>query len=136
MKKLIPVLLVVIFFSCSKKSDPAPTTSDLLSQHTWVFAAMTSTDATFQAAGQILIGSEWSFKTDKSLVISISISGSTATITGTWSLSVDGKTITINSSVTGTTAASEMEIISITSSALQVKETSSGAVNTYTFNAK
>jgi hypothetical protein len=69
-------------------------------------------------------------------VISFIISGSTASITETWSLSTDSKTITISSSAAGAATSSEMEIISITTSTLQVKETSAGVVNTYTFNAK
>ena len=136
MKKLIPVLLVVIFFSCSKKSDPAPTPSMLLSQHTWVLAVLTSTDASIQTASQILIGSEWSFKEDKSVLVSISISGALTSVGGIWSLSSDGKTITMSNGVPGTTSVSEFEIVNLTSSSLKVTESHSGVVNTYTFNAK
>jgi len=136
-KKLIYLLAIgLIMASCSKKEDPAPTTESLLSQNTWVLNSLTSTDVDFQNSGQVLIGSEWSFKSDKSFALHVNYSGLDFTFSGSWTLSADKKKITLTSNVGGTPSTSELEIISLTASDLQLKESVSGMVNKYTFSKK
>jgi len=138
MKKKLIFLVSVAFIiaSCSKKEDPAPTIEGLLSQNTWVLNSLTSTDIDFQNSGQVLIGSEWSFKSDKTLSLHVNYSGLDLTFTGSWTLSTDKTKITLTSNLGGTPSTSEMEIISLTASALQLKESVSGMVNNYTFSKK
>lgn len=130
------LMAVVVLSSCSKRDDPAPTTAGMLSQNTWVLATLSSTDPDFQTTGQVLIGSEWSFKSDKSFSLYVNYSGLNMTFTGTWSMSSDNKKVNVTSNISGSPAASEMEIVSISASALQLKESDSGMVNTYTFTKK
>lgn len=139
MKRKLIFLVVagLIMASCSsKKEDPAPTTQNLLTQNTWVLNSLTSTDANFQNTGQVLIGSEWSFKSDKSFSLHVNYNGLDLTFSGSWSLSSDNTKLTVTSNVSGTPATSEMEIISLTSSGLQLKESVSGMVNDYSFSKK
>ncbi len=138
MKKLCLFLLVnVALFSCSKKDDPVPSTpGQLLSQNTWLLTSLTSTDTDFESAGQVLLNSEWSFKTDKSFSIVANVSSINVTFVGTWALSADEKVITVNSNYMGTPATSVFEIVSLTATTLQVKEVISGMTNTYTFTKK
>ncbi len=139
MKSKIIFLVVagLIMVSCSsKKEDPVPTTENLLTQNTWVLNGLTSTDADFQNTGQVLIGSEWSFKTDKSFSLHVNYNGVDLTFSGSWSLSTDNTKLTVTSNVSGTPATGEMEITSLTSSVLQLKESIAGMVNNYSFSKK
>lgn len=138
MRKCTTLLIIttLALSSCSKKNDPTPSTDQLLVQHTWLLNSLTSTDADFQTSGQVLIGSAWSFKSDKSFTLHVTYTGLDMTFTGSWTLSADNKKITLTSNMGGTPTTSEMEIILLSSSALQLKETITGMVNNYTFSAK
>ena len=138
MKKIFGIVLVVLLgvSSCSKKDDPAPTTESMLAQNTWVLISLTSTDPDFQNTGQVLIGSEWSFKSDKTFGLYVNYMGVDLTFTGNWSLSSDKKKITLTSDFGGTMSTTELQIIVLTTTALQVKETVSGMVNNYSFSKK
>lgn len=130
------VFAALIVASCSKKEDPVPAEENLLSQNTWVLNSLTSTDPDFQNSGQVLIGSEWSFKSDKSFSLHVNYGGVDLTFSGSWSLSSDHTRLSVTSNIGGTPSTSEMEIISLTSTALQLKESISGTVNNYSYTKK
>lgn len=138
MKKYSHLLLIllVVLSSCSKKEDPAPTQTQLLSQNTWILGSLTSSDPDIQSSGQILLGSEWSFKSDKSFLLYISVNGVNLSFPGTWSISSDEKTITLTTNMSGTPATTQMTIITLTASALHLKEIYNGITSEYTFTKK
>jgi hypothetical protein len=127
---------LLLWASCSKKEDPTPVTPNQLIVGTWILSDLASTDPDFQSSGQILIGSEWAFNEDKTFLIKASVSGIDVSFPGTWSLSADGKTLTVTASYAGTPGASTMTIITLTASQLVVEESTDGITNTYTFSAK
>ncbi len=135
MRKWMTLLLVIAgLSSCSKKDEPAPTTFQLISQHTWILNTLSSTDANFQSSGQLLIGSDWQFRSDHVFSLHVAVSGVQMTFTGTWGLSDDEKIISLSSNMAGTFQTSQMEIQSVTTSSLKLKEVASGMTNTYTFS--
>lgn len=127
---------LLLWGACSKKDDPTPTAPDQQIERTWILSDLTSTDPDFQSSGQILIGSEWTFNKDKTFLIKASVSGIDVSFPGTWSLSADGKTLTVTGSYAGTPGASTMTIITLTATQLVVEESTDGITNTYTFSAK
>ena len=137
MKRIVYLLMGLIFWAaCSKKDDPTPQTPTQLLAHTWVLNALTSTDPDFQLSGQVLVGSEWTFNTNKTYLLKASVSGIDVSIPGTWSLSLDNKTLTVTTNYLGTPAASSMTIISLSATQLVLEESSDGMTNTYTFSVK
>lgn len=127
---------LLLWGACSKKDDPAPVTPAQQIERTWMLSNLTSTDPDFQSSGQVLIGSEWTFNNDKTFLLKASVSGIEVSFPGTWSLSVDGKTLTVSTSYLGAPATSVMTIITLTANQLVVEETTDGITNTYTFAAK
>lgn len=137
MKKLILTFLIgSLVFACSKKDDPTPQSPDQLLVRTWVLNALTSTDPDFQSSGQLLLGSEWTFKGDKTFSLKASVSGIDLTFTGSWSLAADEQTLTVTSNYGGTPVTSDMTILSVTAAQLVLEESVDGMTNTYTFSAK
>jgi Lipocalin-like domain len=130
------VLIGFLAFACSKKDDPTPVVPDQQIVGTWILNDLASTDPDFQSSGQILIGSEWTFNNDKTFLIKASVSGIDLSFPGTWSLSADGKTLTVTASYGGTPGASSMTIIALTATQLVVEESTDGVTSTYTFSAK
>lgn len=122
--------------SRSKKEDPVPAEENLLSQNAWALNTLTSTDPDFQNSGQVLIGSEWSFKSDKSFSQHVNYGGLDLTFSGSWTLSTDHTRLSVTSNIGGTPTTSEMEIIFLTSTPLQLKESVSGMVNNYSYTKK
>jgi hypothetical protein len=127
---------LILWGSCSKKDDPTPVVPDQLIVGTWILSDLASTDPDFQSSGQILIGSEWTFNNDKTFLIKASVSGIDVSFPGTWSLSADGKTLTVTASYAGTSDLTTLTIITLTASQLVVEELTDGITNTYTFSAK
>jgi Lipocalin-like domain len=130
------VFIGLLVLACSKKDDPTPVVPDQQIVGTWILNDLASTDPDFQSSGQILIGSEWTFNNDKTFLIKASVSGIDLSFPGTWSLSADGKTLTVTASYGGTPGASSMTIIALTATQLVVEESTDGVTSTYTFSAK
>jgi hypothetical protein len=137
MKKFILVLaLGTLASSCSKKEDPTPQAPDQLLVRAWVLNVLESTDPDFQTSGQVLVGSEWTFNANNTFLLKASANGIEVSFPGTWSLSSDGKTLTVTSDYLGTPVDSSMKILALTSAQLILEESSDGMTNTYTFSAK
>lgn len=137
MKKWIILASVVFVLSaCNKKSDPTPETATQLISRAWVLSAFTSTDPNFQVSGQVLIGSEWTFRSDKSFELKAVMSSMNVTFNGTWSLSADNKVLTLGYDNGGSPITSEMTISTLTTSQLVLGESIPGMSNTYTFVPK
>lgn len=129
---LILSLSLMAIWSCSKKSDPAPSNTQLLTQNTWILSSFTSTDATTQSASVILIGTQWLFKTDKTFTITVTISGISGSSGGTWSFSSDEKMI----SITSGTSSGSLTIVTLNSTNLDLSEVAGTITNTYKFVKK
>ena len=127
---------LVVLASCSKKDDPVPATPEQQIARTWILSGLTSTDPDFQSSGQLLIGSSWTFNKDKTFLLKASVSGIEVSFPGTWSLSADGKTLTVTASYAGTPGASTMTIVTLSATQLVVEESADGMTNTYTFSVK
>jgi hypothetical protein len=137
MKNRIWLLFVVLLaFGCSKKDDPTPQTPDQLIVRTWVLNVLTSTDPDFQTSGQILVGSQWTFNADNTFLLKASVTGIDVSFPGSWSLSADGKALTVTTSYAGTSDASTMTVITLTAAQLVLEESTDGVTNTYTFSAE
>lgn len=134
----VKILLIglIIWTGCSKKDDPVPLTSGQQISRTWILTALTSTDPDFQTSVQILVGSEWTFDSDKTFLMKASVSGMDISFPGNWSLSDDGKTLTVTTDYGGSPASADMTILILTATQLVLEENMGGTVNTYTFSVK
>lgn len=122
-------LSLVLLSSCSK-NDPAPSKTQLLTQGTWVLGTFTSTNILEHTAGQILVGTEWKFNTDKTFRIYTSGVPSDG---GTWFLSSDE----LKLHVTNVSGSAALEITILTSDKLEFNESDgSPVVNNYKFARK
>ncbi len=137
MKKLILlVAMVSLVAACNKKDDPTPQTPDQLLIRTWVLQSLTSTDPDFQESGQMLLGSSWTFGTGNTYQLQTSVAGFELTFSGSWSMSDDGKTLTVTTDDYGTLLTSTMTVKILSQTELMLEESDNGMTNTLTFSVK
>ena len=137
MKKLILlVAMVSLVAACNKKDDPTPQTPDQLLIRTWVLQSLTSTDPDYQESGQMLLGSSWTFGADNTYQLQTSVAGFELTFSGSWSMSDDGKTLTVTTDYDGTPLTSTMTIKTLSQTELLLEESDNGMTNTFTFSVK
>lgn len=137
MKKLILIVAMVsLMAACDKKDDPTPQTPGQLLIRTWVLQSLTSTDPDYQTSGQMLLGSSWTFRVDKTHELQSSVGGFELTFSGTWSMSDDGKTLTVSTDYDGTPVTSNMTVKVLSATELQLEETESGMTTTFSFSPK
>jgi hypothetical protein len=123
---LLLISVVILTTSCSDDDDPAAKSkTDLLTQHTWKFSAATSTDGlSGTIVGALLMGSEYTFKSDKTyafLILGVSDSGA-------WSFNTDETKLTIDGD--------EYTLDKLDEAALEYSQTESGVTITYKYVKK
>lgn len=128
--------MVSLVAACNKKDDPTPQTPDELLIRTWVLQSLTSTDPDYQESGQMLLGSTWTFGTDNTYQLQASVGGFQMTFSGSWSMSDDGKTLTVSTDYDGTPLTSTMTVKTLSQTELVLEESDNGMTNTFTFSAK
>ena len=135
----LPLLLMItssmVLSSCGK-TDPAVSRTQLLTQNTWALNTFTSSDPNVQASGVILKGSVWQFKTDKTLAVTLTLSGVPATGTGTWSLSSDEQQLTITTIPANATSSGTMDIQTLNSTNMDLVQSVPGIINHFNFVKK
>ena len=97
MSALLFIFVIAFSFSsCTKEDGAIPDAKTLLTSKTWTFNTVTNSDASQATYVQLIkfayTGQTYTFKADGTYT-SVSIGGNDA---GTWSLSTDNKTLTID----------------------------------------
>lgn len=127
---VIALACVLLISSCSKKSDPAPSRTVLLTQNTWKFSSVTTPDPlTTGLLTAVLNGSEYSFKTDGTVSYKTSLASSTSK----WEFTSNETKIILNK---GATNENTQDVVTLDGSNLELRETDGGVTITIKYVKK
>jgi len=127
------LLSVWLMLGSCIENDTMPSKTMLLTQSGWKYSVFTSTDSFVQSYLAIaLLGSEISFNTNKTSILTFSSTVNSVQSTYTWAFSADEKNLLLTDS-NGTVA---YELVVLNGSNLDFRTSSGGIINVYRFIKK